>query len=165
MRTITREELDEILINHQHWLAEDCDNWENMRADLSNADLSNANLSNANLWNAVNISYIPLACPDTGGFIAWKKAHHHIVKLFVSPCAKRVSATTRKCRCNRAYVIAIENMDGTISDIVRIESDYNYNFVYEVGKIVEEKEFDENRWNECSKGIHFFINRQEAVDY
>lgn len=25
--------------------------------------------------------------------------------------------------------------------------------------------FDEDRWNECSHGIHFFINKQEAIDY
>ena len=22
-----------------------------------------------------------------------------------------------------------------------------------------------NRWNECSHGIHFFINKQEAINY
>lgn len=26
-------------------------------------------------------------------------------------------------------------------------------------------DFDENRKNECSTGIHFFITRQEAEDY
>jgi hypothetical protein len=25
--------------------------------------------------------------------------------------------------------------------------------------------FDEDRWHECAPGIHFFITRQEAVDY
>lgn len=25
--------------------------------------------------------------------------------------------------------------------------------------------FDENRWNECAAGIHFFITREEAVRY
>ena len=25
--------------------------------------------------------------------------------------------------------------------------------------------WDDNRWNECSHGIHFFIDRQSAVDY
>ena len=25
--------------------------------------------------------------------------------------------------------------------------------------------FDENRWNECSHGIHFFIDKQEAISY
>lgn len=26
-------------------------------------------------------------------------------------------------------------------------------------------EFDKNRWDECSEGIHFFITRDEAVNY
>lgn len=26
-------------------------------------------------------------------------------------------------------------------------------------------DFDENRWNECAPGIHFFITREEAVRY
>lgn len=30
-------------------------------------------------------------------------------------------------------------------------------------EIVED--FDEDRRNECAAGIHFFITRQEAVDY
>ena len=25
--------------------------------------------------------------------------------------------------------------------------------------------FDEDRFNECSSGIHFFITKQEAIDY
>lgn len=36
---------------------------------------------------------------------------------------------------------------------------------YRIGEIVEELNFNEDRWNECSEGIHFFINRQEAVEY
>ena len=27
------------------------------------------------------------------------------------------------------------------------------------------KDFDDDRWNECSTGIHFFITRDEAVMY
>ena len=56
-------------------------------------------------------------------------------------------------------------MDGTISDLKEISSDYNKNFIYKLGEIVEEKDFDENRWIECTRGIHFFINREEAVLY
>jgi hypothetical protein len=25
--------------------------------------------------------------------------------------------------------------------------------------------FNEDRWNECAAGIHFFITREEAIDY
>lgn len=32
-------------------------------------------------------------------------------------------------------------------------------------KHTEVADFDENRWNECAPGIHFFITRDEAVRY
>lgn len=32
-------------------------------------------------------------------------------------------------------------------------------------KTVEVQDFDTNRWNEFTRGIHFFINRQEAINY
>ena len=34
-----------------------------------------------------------------------------------------------------------------------------------VGKIVKVDDFDDNRFNECSTGIHFFIAREMAVKY
>jgi uncharacterized protein YjbI with pentapeptide repeats len=44
---MTQEELDKIVEQHQHWLKEDCEGWEDMKADLSGADLSEADLSGA----------------------------------------------------------------------------------------------------------------------
>lgn len=41
--------LEEILINHKHWIYKDCDGWRNMRADLSDMDLSEVNLARENL--------------------------------------------------------------------------------------------------------------------
>ena len=37
MKTYTKEQLNEILRNHKHWILKDCVGWENMRADLSGA--------------------------------------------------------------------------------------------------------------------------------
>ena len=31
MREISKDELQDILENHKHWLNRDCDGWENMR--------------------------------------------------------------------------------------------------------------------------------------
>ena len=235
MREISREELEKILVNHLHWIKEDCEGWEDMRADLSCANLSHANLSYAdlsqanlsqadlsyanlsqanlsqadlscanlshtnlfyadlshanlfyanlsqadlsyanlshadlscaNLFNAKNIPYIPMACPDSGAFIAWKRASGYIVKLFIPSDAKRMSATGRKCRCDKATVIGIENLDGTTADITEVASDYDSSFKYAVHGHVSVDNFCEDRWRECSQGIHFFINRQEAVNY
>ena len=134
-------------------------------ADLRGANLQNADLRGANLQNADHIPFIPMTCPDTGSFIGFKKARGFIVKLEITVDAKRCSATGRKCRCNKALVLEIQNIDGSVSDLKSVSSSYDRNFVYEVGKVVEEPNFNEDRWNECSAGIHFFINRQEAVEY
>ena len=48
----TEEELKKIIENHQHWMKEDCNGWEDMRANLEGAVLRNANLYGANLRNA-----------------------------------------------------------------------------------------------------------------
>lgn len=234
MRAISTEELKTILENHRHWLAEDCDGWEAMcadlndadlsganlhyanlhyadlndadlsyadlsyadlsRADLSYADLSYANLSDANLSGAnlkganlsraamkeailsyadirgaKNLPYIPIVCPEEGAFIGWKQAKversYVIVKLEIPASAKRSSATSRKCRCDKAKVLEIYNFDGTVAKERKCYSHYDNSFIYEVGKTVKIDDFDEDRWNECSRGIHFFINRQEAIDY
>ena len=264
MKAISSEELKTILENHRHWLAEDCDGWEamcanlsganlsganlsganlsyanlsdanlsganlrsadlsyadlsyanlsdaNLRsADLSYADLSGANLSDANLSDAnlscanlsdanlsdanlsyanlsraamkevilscadirgaKNLPYIPMTCPEDGAFIGWKKARTKIrcviVKLEIPASAKRSSATSRKCRCSEAKVLEIYNLDGAVAEERKCYSHYDNSFIYEVGKTVKVDDFDEDRWSECSQGIHFFINRQEAIDY
>ena len=170
MKVLTREKLNKILEEHKHWINEDCKNWEEMKADLSGVDLCGAALYGADLRDTKNVPYIPMICPEEGDFIGWKKAEKAegskvIVKLRIPYDAKRSSATTRKCRCSKAEVIAIYNLDGTEAEERTCYSDYDNNFIYEVGKTVEVTDFSEDRWSECAKGIHFFINRQEAIDY
>ena len=138
-------------------------------ADLCGANLRGANLNRANLSGAKNVPYIPMVCPEEGDFTGWKKAEGNknkvIVKLHIPSDAKRSSATTRKCRCSKAEVIAIYNLDGTEAGETTCHSDYDNSFIYEVGKTVEVTNFSEDRWKECAKGIHFFINKQEAINY
>ena len=241
------KKLGEILENHKHWLDEDCNGWENMRADLSGAnlyeadlrradlrradlsgadlrradlsganlrraDLSGANLrradlsgaylyganlyeadlSGANLYEAdlrradlrradlrgaENVPFIPLACPDTGAFVGFKKAKLYnpdesarqdvIVELEILADARRSSATGRKCRCDKAKVLSVTTLARAAvgADAGTVRSNYDSDFVYKVGEIVTEPNFCEDRWEECARGIHFFINRQEAVEY
>ena len=49
---MTQQELDKIIEQHRHWLKEDCEGWEGMRADLHGANLHGANLHGANLHGA-----------------------------------------------------------------------------------------------------------------
>ena len=149
-----------------------------IKADLREASLSGANfigadLSGANLRLAKNIpSYAcRLVCPEEGSFIGFKKARttapdfrEAIVKLLITEDAKRSSATTRKCRCDKAKVISITSLDGK-ENFTTAYSYYDRFFQYTVGQTVIIDDFDEERWNECSTGVHFFITREEAVDY
>ena len=133
-------------------------------ADLRCADLNGAKVDMTNLIDAKNIDF-PILCPEKGSFIGFKKANGLIVELEILSDALRSSATTRKCRCSKAKVISITNLDGSPSGIASIPSSYDGNFIYTIGNIVEVADFDTNRWNECAPGIHFFITRQEAVNY
>ena len=131
-------------------------------ANLRDADLRGANLCGADLRGAKGCY---LSCPTEGSFIGWKKASGHIVKLRIPEDARRSSATRDKCRCDRAYVVEIQNMDGTRATVDAVRSDHDQNFVYTVGATVEVPDFDDNRWSECAPGIHFFIDRRAAVEY
>ena len=138
-------------------------------ANLRGANLSGANLRGANLVGAdINMS---IACPEEGSFIGFKKASdknneiEYIVKLEIPEDALRSSATSRKCRCSKAKVLSITNLDGTDADTDVAYSSHDPSFIYKIGEIAEVADFDTDRWNECSTGIHFFITRQEAVDY
>ena len=172
MRTISDKKLKEILRKHYLWLlAEECGERANLYgANLSGADLSRANLSRANLYGANlsgadNISYVPMSCPDTGDFVGWKKASGYIVKLYIPSDAKRSSATGRKCRCDKAIVMDIQKPNGEPANTTSVKSNYREDFIYTKGCIVSVDDFCDDRFKECAPGIHFFINRQEAVDY
>ena len=140
------------------------------RANLSDANLSGANLSYANLSGTKNPN-CPIVCPEEGSFIAFKKAYNmnrtkcYIIKLEIPSDAMRCSATSRKCRCSKAKVISITNIDGTETNVDAAYSGYDSEFEYRVGEIVKVDNFDTDRWHECAPGIHFFITRKEAVDY
>ena len=128
-------------------------------ADLYGADLSGADLSEAKLdW--------PLVCPEKGSFIGYKKCRNDlIVELEIPEDAYRCSATSKKCRCSKAKVLSITNLDGSESTSDVAVSKYDSSFVYRIWETVEVTDFDHNRWNECSTGIHFFMNREDAVKY
>lgn len=160
---MTQEELNVILENHKKWLrvigVE--------RANLSGATLRGANLCGADLCGVrynEQTAYYAMQCPEKGAYIGYKKAEGKIVELEIQADAKRSSSTTRKCRASKAKVLSITSINGK-EHFEEAKSSRDQSFVYRVGETVEVKDFDEDRWNECSTGIHHFITRQEAVLY
>ena len=133
-------------------------------ANLKGADITGANINWANLNGAKNIPFIPLSCPSEGAFIGWKRVGKYLVKIQIPEDARRSSATTRKCRCDKALVLDITSLDGNEHYDEVTNTNYNKT-IYKVGEMVYPDSFDENRWRECSHGIHFFINKEDAINY
>lgn len=147
------------------------------QADLTEANLCKTDLRGANLCKACLIganvngikynestAFYALQCPEEGSFIGYKTAQGLIIKLEITADAKRSSATSRICRCDKAKVLSITSPDGKIKRS-EIFSNHDPDFVYRVGEMVSVNDFDDDRWNECSTGIHFFLTREEAVQY
>jgi hypothetical protein len=162
-----KKTLEEVVKSHSNLIGADLREANLIGADLCGADMRDADLRGADLYNvkadSATAMFFP-QCPD-GEFIGYKKAEGKIVKLLIPEDAKRSSATTLKCRCSKAKVLEIQEIDGSPSEVKEVRSNYDKNFVYRLGETVCVEDFDDDRWHECSIGIHFFISREAAVSY
>lgn len=132
--------------------------------------------------------FFHIMCPEEGSFIAYKKAYIKtsgqsmlkpvLVKLEIPKNAKRSSANSYKCRANMAKVLGFiglkysEDRDGyDIVGAIKLKADqcvqsgYDSKFTYPLGQTLKVDNFDEDRWSECSTGIHFFMNKEMARYY
>lgn len=85
-----------------------------------------------------------------------------IVKLQITEDSQRSSSTSFKCRASKAVVLSIENKDGSKYEHDSVCSNYDSKFTYKIGETIEVSDYDANRWNECSTGIHFFMSKEMA---
>lgn len=131
--------------------------------------------------------YFKSICPETGSFYGYKKAWacanfsdkgeygEAIVTLKIPKNALRTNGFDRKCRCDRAIVVGItamklkkganHNRYVATKNISMARSDHDPNFYYCIGQEVKVRHFNKNRWETCSRGIHFFLTREEAERY
>ena len=149
------------------------------RCNLRGADLSNCIINSITVFENCEFDEntkmpdVPMACPEEGAFIGYKKAvfgdmmvpDECIVTLQIPEDAKRSSAFGKKCRCDKAKVIEIIALDEEETLLEEAFSCYDASFKYRLGEIVEVKDFNEFRWNECATGIHFFMDTYTAEDY
>lgn len=150
-------------------------------------DLQEVNLCDANLYtckfilccgletaivNDKTLYYRP-QCPTNGSFIGYKGAWCYDPELHIRPVlvtleipadAYRSSATTRKCRCDKAIVLDAYTLSNgqQLPNTVPIHSAYDGCFVYTIGQTLQVVDCNTNRWDECSTGIHFFMEEEDA---
>ena len=143
-------------------------------ANLRGANLRGANLYGANLRGAKNADYAiaqtVVAAEGTiiGWKVAWSDGNKVIVKLRIPEDAKRSNASGRKCRAEFAEVLAVypKGKKRAMAKKSEVRSDHDRTFTYKTGDLLKPKTpFNEDRWEECAPGIHFFITREEAENY
>ncbi len=124
--------------------------------------------------------WYPLACPEEGSFIGWKKTFGFVddlkealpliaeclVKLEIPADALRSSSFGRKCRASKAKVLSIFDLN-TQEYISESRSIHDPEFIYKVGEIItpQEDPFCEDRFVECGPGIHFYISKVDAINH
>jgi hypothetical protein len=121
---------------------------------LSEANLREADLRGANIDNTTK--GLLLIVPEVGSFHGFKKlANGNLCELEIPADAGRVGGWTgRKCRAEKAIVISGNGY-----------SQYNADFAYYPGVTIIPDSWDPDPRVECSHGIHFFLTKQEALDY
>jgi len=132
-------------------------------ADLRGAYLQGADLQGADLQGALNaesalaqLQFIP----ETGAFDGWKKCKDGIiVKLSIPEDAERSHGSERKARASKAIVVEVFGAE------IGISGGGYETIEYRKGETVFPDSWDEDRWNVCSHGVHFFLTRIEAEEY
>lgn len=103
--------------------------------------------------------------PD-GKITAYKKLLNNIiVKLTIPETARRIGEAGGKCRADKAIVEDFYDLFGNKISMTCGYSYWDESFKYEKGKVIVPSGFDENRWNKCGEGIHFFLTFDEARNY
>lgn len=137
-------------------------------ADLRGADLRGAYLQGAKIDDIEKYKSNFWIIPEQGAFEAWKKlANNSLAKLLIPTKAKRTcNLRNRKCRAEYVKVLAIWNAEGKKVNEGISKGDGNaVTIKYTVGKITKSDSFDDSVLIDCSHGIHFFVTKQEAIDY
>ena len=143
---MTQEELDKIVEQHQHWIKEDCEGWEGMRANLSGA-----NLSEEEKFRLGKVLDEPL----TG----YKKTDEGVVITAEIPAGAIVFCINgSKCRTNKAKITDMEGHEV-------LHSQYDNSFECRLGQEINIKDFNLMYNVECASGFHFFRTRKEAEEY
>ena len=154
MKRYLPDELAEVIRLHGVWRRNEDGG---VRADLIGANLSEANLSGAD--GADVALAMGMHIPPEGPFWGWKKCRGGvIVKLLIPAEANRSHGAKRKCRCEFADVLEVIGAETG-------ESNHAPRITYRAGERVTPDAWDENRWDTCSNGIHFFLTKDEAIAY
>jgi len=130
-----------------------------INAYLQGADLQCAYLQKEKLKSLIWI------IPEEGNFIAWKKLSNNCIAKIKIPTRslRTCNALNRKCRAK--YVKTLNIFDKNGVELKEQSGQRDANTIYKVGRLTHADSWDNNIFNDCTHGIHFFVTKQEAIDW
>lgn len=151
------------------------DNCRFYKTNFSNCNMENAKFVNCTgartlVWNE-KTKHLNSECPKDEVFIGWKKAQDKdgkpvILKLHIYCRSRRCSAFGKECRCNSAKVLEYQRMDGTVLKKMKCAySYYDSHFIYPKNKKIYSDGYDGDWTVMDTTGIHFYMNRKDAVEW
>jgi len=139
-------------------------------ADLRGADIRGADFRFANLTDTKNLRAPHPQLPE-GALIVWKKVRGGLAKLLIPEGAHRVMClANRNCRAECAVVLSLEStnatlIDGSPNESYSVSAPVGKCLTYRVGELVKSDSYDESPFLDCTSGIHFFLTREEALEF
>ena len=107
--------------------------------------------------------------PEVGSFHGWKKLADDVLAHVLIPAdAERVGGSEfGKCRASKVITLDLWNRSGVrLTDpTARHAGTYRATVKYQWGEETVADNYDPDPTEQCTGGIHFFLTRQEALDY
>jgi hypothetical protein len=98
----------------------------------------------------------------------FKKVHRTgsvgVIANLIIPAGARVYVTTSKCRANKAECVSMFTQTGR-KEVQDAYSTHSYSFRYAKGQKLVPDRFGRASEGQCSGGIHFFIDVNDALNY
>jgi hypothetical protein len=86
----------------------------------------------------------------------------------ISDVADRELIGRSKVRTHRVMIVELQELDGTVIDdrsVMAFSPISKDKLCYRAGRTIVSDKFDDKLSIQCSSGIHFFLNRQNVIDY
>lgn len=88
-----------------------------------------------------------------------------IAELLIPKYTNRMVFENSKCRCSVAKVLGIYYCDGKTYTGKAKPIIAPGGYIYKVGEMVYPDSYDDFIFEECSNGIHFFLTKEEAIQF
>ena len=87
-----------------------------------------------------------------------------MAKIEIPAKAKRTcNLTNRKCRAS--YIKTLDIIDRNGNRIKEMNGTHDRSLIYRVGRITRPDKYDNSMLIDCTNGIHFFVTKQEAINW